>query len=154
MTYSWLKLIALPFLAGSAIVWLSSCIALGDPTFPEAPSKYIRNLTKDSLQIQSQWPDSFHRIDKWELGGQQTLAPLNWGSNPFAYTPSANTADLRVTLLFYGNPNYCYVYSGPFSKTLEQDIRSGSSSSYIRTNPDSAVFSITQSIRDSAKPCE
>jgi hypothetical protein len=153
MKNSGFRSIGAVYLALGGIVYLTSCVLQPDPHPIPAPIHYIRNLTKDSLQIQSQWPDSFHRTDKWELGGYQTLKPL-WGANSFGYTPSANPADLRVTLMFYGIPNQCFVYSGALPKYDDQDIRSGSSSSYPETSSDSAVFLITQSIRDSAKPCE
>ena len=149
MTNTAFKTIAALFVAGNAMVWLSSCLHPRDVE-RDLP-KYIRNLTNDSLQIQSQWPDSFHRVDKWELGGGQTLKPpYNFGLANLVSPP-----DLRVTLRFYGNPNHCYIYSGPTtSESPDLDIRWHHPPSYREISEDSAVFFITQAIRDSAKPCE
>lgn len=149
MTNTVFKSIAALFFAGNAMAWLSSCLHPRDVE-RDLP-KYIRNLTNDSLQIQSQWPDSFHRTDRWELGRSQTfMPPILFGTANLI-----SKSDLRVTLRFYATPNQCYVYSGQItSDNLDRDIRWFYPPTYREISEDSAVFFITQAIRDSAKPCE
>lgn len=148
MTRSAFNVIATLSAISSAFLGLTSCVTEGYPSLPPGTPLYIRNLTVDSLQIRSQWPDSFHRTDTLEIGEYQTArAPT--GAYHFGYP--GRLSDLRVTLMFYVTPNLCYHYSGPIS--YGTDIRL--ESSFLRNEAnDSAVFFITQSIRDSAKPCE
>jgi hypothetical protein len=149
MTRSTFHLIATLSVISGAFLGLTSCVTEGYPSLPPGTPLYITNFTTDSLQIRSQWPDSLHRTDILEIGEYQTArAPT--GAYHFGYP--GRMSDLRVTLLFYGTPNLCYHYSGPI--TYEgRDIRL--ESSFLRNETkDSAIFLITQSIRDSAKPCE